>query len=287
MTALPPGLARVDAALRWARGHGVEHLDAQCLVAHALGRDRSWVLAHEDAELEPADAQAIAGLLGRRAAGEPYAYLVGEREFHGLTLRVTPDVLIPRPDTETLVDWALECLANELAAIDEPRVLDLGTGSGAIALALKGAARHAMVTASDASPAALAVARANGARLGIDVEWRLGSWWDALAGDGPQHLVLSNPPYVAPGDTHLPALRHEPAAALVPQQDRGDGLADLQRIVAGAAPHLAPGAWLLLEHGAEQGAAVRTMLAQAGFGKVRTRLDLGGRERVSGGVRGG
>jgi release factor glutamine methyltransferase len=277
VTTLP---ATVGSALAWACEHGVERLDAQLLVAKVLHRPRTWVIAHDDAALTGAHAQALAAALARRAAGEPLAYLLGEREFRGLTLRVTPDVLVPRPDTETLVDWALELLAG-LAA---PRVIDLGTGSGAIALAVKHACPQAEVHASDASQAALSVARANGQALGLHVTWHAGPWWQA-APAGLFDLALSNPPYVAAGDRHLAALRHEPAMALTPAGDRGDGLADIQRIASGAPPRLRLGGWLLLEHGAEQGPAVRRLLQSCDLADVRTQADLAGLARVTGGRR--
>lgn len=271
----------VREALAQARALGVDRLDAQCLVGHVLKRNRAWVLAHDDDALDGAATGALAALVQRRAAGEPLAYLVGEREFHGLTLEVTPDVLVPRPDTETLVDWAIELLAGELAHLEAPRVIDLGTGSGAIALAVKRACPRAEVHASDLSDAALAVARRNGARLGLAVAWHRGAWWNA-AGCQRFDLALSNPPYVAAGDPHLAALTHEPGSALVPAGDPGNGLADIERIVLGASAHLDPGAWLLLEHGFAQADAVRQCLQHAGFQGARTRADLAGQPRASG-----
>jgi release factor glutamine methyltransferase len=267
----------VAAALTQARALGIERLDAQLIVAHVLRQTRVWVIAHDEAALGE-KAQALGALLQRRAAGEPLAYLLGEREFHGLTLRVTPDVLVPRPDTETLVDWALALLVRS----SSPRVIDLGTGSGAIALAIKHACPQADVHASELSGAALAVARANGHSLGLAVHWHTGAWWQA-APAGRYDLALSNPPYVAANDPHLAALRHEPAMALTPAGDRGDGLADIERIVAGAAPRLHPGAWLLVEHGAEQAACVRQRFERSGFSSIQNRLDLAGRPRVTGG----
>ncbi|MES2959197.1 MAG: peptide chain release factor N(5)-glutamine methyltransferase [Pseudomonadota bacterium] len=271
-----PELKSVAQAIAHARFLGIDRLDAQLLLAHHLGRPRAWLLAHDEAAI--GDASTFLVLLMRRAAGEPLAYLVGEREFHGLQLRVTPDVLIPRPDTETLVDWALELLAD----IESPRVLDLGTGSGAIALAIKRACPRARVDASDASPAALAVARENGERLALPVGWHLGDWWQAIDPALSFDLVVANPPYVAPGDPHLASLRHEPQAALVAQHQ---GLAALETIAIGAGNHLGSGAWLLLEHGFDQAAAVGRSLREAGFESVATRCDLAGHERVSGGRR--
>jgi release factor glutamine methyltransferase len=273
----------VREALAQARALGVDRLDAQCLVGHVLKRDRAWLLAHDDEALEEALAVALTALQRRRAAGEPLAYLVGEREFHGLTLRVTRDVLVPRPDTETLVDWAIELLDGELAPVEGPRVIDLGTGSGAIALAVKHACPRAEVHASDLSDAALAVARQNGERLGLRVTWHTGPWWSAAPG-GRFDLALANPPYVAPGDPHLAALTHEPGSALVPAGDTGDGLADIERIVSGASAHLNPGAWLLVEHGFDQADAVRQCLQRAGLEGARTRADLAGQSRVSAAV---
>ena len=267
--------------LMQARALGVDRLDAQLLAGHRLGRSRAWLLAHDDAPLAPDDDHALRQLLARRAAGEPLAYITGEREFHGLNLQVSPAVLVPRPDTETLVDWALELLARELATLDAPRVLDLGTGSGAIALAIRHGCPRAEVHASDASDAALDMARGNGQRLGLAVHWHSGAWWAAVPGRCFD-LVVSNPPYVAPGDPHLAALRHEPTQALVPQDDPGDGLSDIRRIVDGAGARLAPGGWLLLEHGADQGDAVRAILARGGLADATTRPDLAGLPRVSG-----
>ncbi len=264
-----------------ARGLGVARLDAQWLLAHHLGRPRSWLLAHDADPLPVAVAGAVLADLLLRADGVPLAYLTGSREFHGLPLRITPDVLDPRPDTETLVDWALDLLGTELAAVATPQVVDLGTGSGAIALAVKHACPRTRVRALDASVAALAVARANGERLGLAVDWLASDWWSALPPPAV-HLALSNPPYIAADDPHLPALKHEPRAALTPG---GDGLAAIDALIAGAAAHLLPGAWLLLEHGHDQGEAVRRRLASAGFEQVSTPHDLAGHERCSGGRR--
>jgi release factor glutamine methyltransferase len=275
----------VDDALREAKGRGVARLDAHLLVARRLGRERSWVLSHGDETLTPDDQRELLHQFERRAGGEPLAYLVGEREFHGLSLAVDPAVLVPRPDTEMLVDWAIELLHGPLAARAAPCVVDLGTGSGAIALAVKQACPRVDMHASDLSAAALAVARRNAERLGLSVTWHDGAWWTAL-GDLCFDLALSNPPYVAAGDPHLAALAHEPALALTPRDDDGSGLADLRRVVAGAAARLRPGAWLLVEHGHDQGRAVRALLDTVGFDAVSSRRDLAGYERVSGGCRG-
>jgi release factor glutamine methyltransferase len=278
--------ATVDAALRAARALGVERLDAQLLLAHVSGRSRSWLLAHGDEPLPSAHLQAYDALVARRAAGEPFAYLVGEREFHGLTLAVAPGVLVPRPDTETLVDWALELLGGELREAAAPAVLDLGTGSGAIALALKNGCPGARVWAGERSVEALGIARANAARLGLDVRFALGDWWSALAGatDVPAFdLVVSNPPYIAAGDPHLAALAHEPRSALVADDD---GLADIRRIAHGAHGRLREGGWLLFEHGWEQADAVAAILQRAGFGGVATRRDIEERPRCTGGCLG-
>lgn len=267
----------VGAALREARAQGVDRLDAQLLLARVLGRPRSWLLAHDDAALSADEAAQWQTWLARRAGGEPLAYLLGEKEFHGLMLAVDPAVLVPRPDTEVLVDWALERLAA--GGVSFPRVVDLGTGSGAIALAVKHRYAQADVTATDASPAALAVARANAARLGLALDLAEGSWWQAV-GAQRFHLALSNPPYIAGGDPHLAALRHEPTLALTPG---GDGLSALREIVAGAPEHLESGGWLIVEHGYDQADAVRGLLLQQGFVEVGTRVDLGGQPRCSGG----
>ena len=276
MNALPS----VQEALAQAAAVGVERLEAQRLLQHLLQQGRAWLIAHDDAPLTPTQATAWQALLARRAAGEPLAYLLGEREFHGLPLQVSPAVLVPRPDTETLVDWALELLAGPLAAEPQPAVADLGTGSGAIALAVKHRCPGAEVRASDASAAALAVAQGNGQRLGLAVDWRLGSWWQPYAGQRLA-LALSNPPYIEGGDPHLPALRHEPLSALVPPG--GDGLTSLREIVTGAPQHLQPGGWLLLEHGHDQPDAVAALLRTAGFTEVQHRSDLGGHRRCTGG----
>ena len=276
-------MSTLDAALRDARSRGVERLDAQLLLARVLGQSRAWLLAHGDDALADAHAAAFETLVARRAAGEPFAYLVGEREFHGLTLAVSDAVLVPRPDTETLVEWALDLLQGPLGGISRPSVLDLGTGSGAIALALKNGCPRACLWAGERSAQALAVARANAQRLALDVRFAQGDWWEALAdeADAPAFdLVVSNPPYIAADDPHLAALTHEPLSALVAADA---GLADIRRIAEGAPSRLRAGGWLLFEHGWEQSAAVQAILQQSGFGEVSTRVDIEGRPRCTGG----
>ncbi|WGT66517.1 peptide chain release factor N(5)-glutamine methyltransferase [Variovorax paradoxus] len=268
----------VAQALAAAVALGVDRLDAQLLLLHTLGRaahDRAWLLAHDTDAMSDAAWSALAERLSRRLAGEPVAYLLGEKEFHGLALQVDARVLVPRPDTETLVDWALECLDGREA----PRVLDLGTGSGAIALALQHARPDAQVDAVDASADALAVARANAERLGLAVRFSQAHWLEGAAGG--YAVIASNPPYIAVGDPHLPALGHEPLAALVAGVD---GLDDIRQIVQNAPSHLAEGGWLLLEHGHDQAAAVRQLLGARGFAEVQSRDDLAGIARCSGGI---
>ncbi len=258
-----------------ARARGVDRLDAQLLLAHVLQQSRSWLLAHADAALIDDQRELLQRFLGRRATGEPLAYLLGEKEFHGLVLRVSPAVLVPRPDTETLVDWALEVLHDAAS----PRVLDMGTGSGAIALALKHACPAAQLTALDSSPQALAVACDNAQRLKLDILFLQSDWWHGLTGQRFD-MIISNPPYIAGDDEHLAALQHEPQMALTPG---GDGLGALRHIVAGAPQHLQPGGWLLLEHGHDQASAVASLLRAQGFEAVTTRHDLAGHGRCSGG----
>ena len=256
---------------------GLDRLDAQLLLLHALGRpqdDRAWLLAHDTDMLDAGTELRYIHLTRRRAAGTPLAYLTGTREFYGLSLQVDPRVLDPRPDTETLVDWALACIRD----VAVPQVIDLGTGSGAIALAIQSQRPDARVTAVDASTDALAVARANAQRLALDVHFQPGNWLDGL--DERYDLIVSNPPYIAEEDPHLAQLGHEPRMALTSGRD---GLDAIRTLVAQAPARLAAGGWLLLEHGWDQADAVRTLLAQAGFSEVQSRRDLAGIERCSGG----
>jgi release factor glutamine methyltransferase len=257
---------------------GLDRLDAQLLLLHLLDKpayQRGWLLSHDDEALPPALAMALEPLVQRRLAGEPLAYLTGHKEFFGLDLRVDDRVLVPRPDTETLVTWALELLHGQ------QRVLDLGTGSGAIALALKASQPTLLVQATDFSAVALAVAQANARRLKLDIGFHQGAWFDALPElDAPFDCIVSNPPYIAELDPHLPALQFEPAQALT---SGADGLDDLCQIISQAPKHLTPGGWLLLEHGYDQAEAVRGLLSAAGFVQVQSRHDLAGIERCSGG----
>jgi release factor glutamine methyltransferase len=255
----------------------LDPLENRIVLGHALGLTRVGLITGSHREVTAAEALAIDELVARRLAGEPIAYIVGKREFYGLDFAVTPAVLIPRPDTELLVELALERLPAR------GRVLDMGTGSGAIAVALAHTRPDAVVTALDASPAALQVAGANAASHGAAVRFIDSDWYAGVKGETFE-LIVSNPPYIASGDSHLSQgdLRFEPADALT---DHADGLSDLRTIVAGAVAQLAPGAWLLLEHGYDQAAAVRGLLTLHGYAEVQSWRDLSGIERVSGGRR--
>ena len=264
---------------------GLARLDAQMLLLHSLQRplhERAWLLAHDTDTLTEAQQAAWQVALKRRLAGEPVAYITGRKEFFGLTLAVDARVLDPRPDTETLVDWALAVLPTSISSASNQsgrlRILDLGTGSGAIALALQHARPDAQVWAVDASEDALTVARANATQLNLPVQFLASDWFTQV--DGMFDLIVSNPPYIADADPHLAALRHEPLQALT---SGADGLTDLRRIVAGSLKHLAPQGWLLLEHGFDQAEAVRALLTQAGFAQVQSQADLAGHARCSGG----
>jgi release factor glutamine methyltransferase len=246
------------------------------LLAHVVEQPRAWLYAHGDDDVDGETATRFARLLERRAVGEPVAYLTGNRGFWRFDLRVTPDTLVPRPETELLVELALQRLPPEQPL----RIADLGTGSGAIALALASERPRARVVASDASVAALAVARGNAVALGLaNVEFREGDWLAPLHAERFD-LIAANPPYVAVGDPHLEQgdLRFEPTAAL---SSGSDGLDAIRAIVRAAPSHLAPGGWLLLEHGSDQGTAVRDLLHHAGFSAVETAPDLERRDRVT------
>jgi len=268
-------MARIDALLRAARAR-VEPGEAEWLLSHVLGKSRSWLYSHGDDALGGAEAARFEELVARRVAGEPVAYLTGRRGFWQFDLQVTPATLIPRPETELLVELALDRLPG-----DHPyRVADLGTGSGAIALALAHERPNAQVVATDASAAALDVARGNAAALKLSrVQFRAGTWFEPLAGERFD-LIASNPPYIAEDDAHLAQgdLRHEPRTALA---SGVDGLDAIRVLAAGAATHLQPRGWLLVEHGWEQGAAVRALFRAAGLLEVRTTRDLENRDRVT------
>ena len=257
------------------RSTPLDALDARILLGHALQLSRVQLITQSQRALSTDECALACALFQRRLDGEPIAYIVGERDFYGLMFYTTPDLLIPRPDTELLVDLALE------RAADNARVLDLGTGSGAIAIALAYALPDAEVSAVDASAAALDVARRNATRHGVNVNFLQSDWYDTLAGQ-QFDIIVSNPPYIVAGDPHLAQgdLRFEPLGALT---DYADGLSALRRIVEGAPRHLATGGWLLMEHGYDQAQAVRDLLARQGFQDVQSWHDLAGIARVSGG----
>ena len=286
----------IKLTLATANSLGLDRLDAQLLLLHALGKpasDRAWLLAHDRDALPDSVNDAFMALAQRRLLGEPVAYLTGHKEFFGLDLRVDARVLVPRPDTETLVQWALQVLdgfaqpvarvgplaSHRFAGPGVWAVIDLGTGSGAVALAIKHSRPDLQVSATDFSAEALAVAQANAQRLQLEVQFSQGSWLQRIA--GRFHLIVSNPPYIAARDPHLGALAHEPLHALA---SGADGLDDIRAITRQASGHLHAGGWLLLEHGYDQAARVRALLRDAGFADVQSRRDLSGVERCSGGL---
>jgi release factor glutamine methyltransferase len=269
----------IAAALADARQR-IPAAEARLLLCHLLGRNTAWLEAHRDEALEEPVASRFSAWVQRRQEGEPVAYLLGLREFYGRDFAVSPAVLIPRPETELLVELALQ----KMAECSQPRILDLGTGSGCLAITLALECPTAQVTAVDASAAALAVATENARQLGADVCFVESDWYAALAARDSERfdLIVANPPYIAPGDPHLSQgdLRFEPASALAAADS---GLADLRRIAAGAPDHLAPGAWLLCEHGYDQAEAMVNLLTVAGFNVIEQHRDLAGIIRVSGG----
>ncbi len=264
---------------------GLQRIDAQMLLLHACGRepqDRAWLIAHADQALSADQLDAWLAFVERRLSGEPVAYIVGHKEFYGLRLAVNCAVLDPRGDTETLVDWAVALIPTDRIF----RVLDLGTGSGAVALAIRSQRPQAQLTATDASGQALAVAIRNAASLQLPVRFVQAEashpdWFSALAGE-VFDLIVSNPPYIAEGDVHLPALKHEPTMALT---SGTDGLNAIRSIIAHAHHHLYPGGHLLLEHGHDQAKAVRSLLLSHGFMSATTRQDLSGTDRCTGAAR--
>lgn len=258
----------------------IDRLDARLLLEHVCQIRHTDLIAHPERELTTAQAARFDALLERRTAGEPFAYLVGNAFFYGLEFAVSPAVLIPREDTGVLVAQALE----RAKAIPAPAVVDLGTGSGIVAIVLAKLCPNAEVTAVDVSPAALAVARTNAERHGVHVRFLLGDWYSPL-GEKRFDLIVSNPPYVVDGDPHLAqnGLPFEPQTALTDGVAGGDGLDCIRAIVDGASAHLQPGGWLLMEHGYDQAVQVRELLAAAGFSDVASWRDGAAIERVSGG----
>ncbi|MDM5149003.1 peptide chain release factor N(5)-glutamine methyltransferase [Aeromonas salmonicida] len=256
--------------------------DADVLLCHLLGCRRSYLMTWPERTLDAAQQARLQDWLSRRLNGEPIAHLIGEREFWSLPLKVSPATLIPRPDTEVLVEQALARLPARPVAPDQApcTLLDLGTGTGAIALALKSERPDADVWAVDRMPEAAALARANSAALGLPITVRDGSWFEPLSGAPRFGMIVSNPPYIDGADPHLAEgdVRFEPRSALVADEQ---GLADIRLIVAGAPAHLLPGGWLLLEHGWQQGEAVRQLLLQHGYSQVETVRDYGDNERVT------
>ncbi|MFK0379971.1 peptide chain release factor N(5)-glutamine methyltransferase [Pandoraea sp. NPDC090278] len=279
-SAAPVGVATVATLLR---EPGLPPMESRILLSHVLGWSRTQLITRDREPLAPETVAVYRALHARRVAGEPIAYLTGTREFFGLTLNVSPSVLIPRPETELLVELALARIEGR----QTPRVLDLGTGSGAIALAIAHSRPDARVTALDRSADALDVARENARQLGLDgrVRFLASDWYEALPSDeAPFDLIVSNPPYIVSGDEHLSQgdLRFEPVDALT---DHADGLAALRVIVAGAPSRLLPDSWLLCEHGYHQAADVRALCTAAGFADVVSERDLAGIERTTGGRR--
>ncbi|SHH49254.1 peptide chain release factor N(5)-glutamine methyltransferase [Pollutimonas bauzanensis] len=269
----------MDSLRSLSRDSKLPRLEWQMLWQHVLQVPRAWLIAHDTDPLAPEALARFSDLQARRLAGAPMAYLLGRREFMGHDFEVSPAVLIPRPETELLVETGLDYLKGRAA----PRVLDLGTGSGAIAVSIALACPAATVLATDLDPDALAVAQANARRLGARVEFLRGNWYHALSGHKGFDLIVSNPPYIAAGDFHLQEgdVRFEPIAALT---DGSDGLTALRAIIHGAGPWLAPQGALLVEHGWDQAQAVRQLLRQAGFKQLASLPDLAGIDRVTGGI---
>ena len=274
-------MPRLIELLQHALQQNVARIDAQMLLLHACGRaaqDRAWLLAHDQDMATPEQATQWHAALQRRLAGQPVAYITGYKEFYGLRLNITADVLDPRDDTETLVDWALELIPK-----DKPfKVLDLGTGSGAVALAIASQRPRAQVTATDACPSALAMAQSNANALQLPVRFVLANikdthWFSRLESN-TFDIIVSNPPYIAEGDSHLAALQHEPAMALT---SGADGLDAIRSIIAHANHHLSPTGWLVLEHGHDQATAVRQLLTRQSFVSAQTRQDIAGVDRCT------
>ncbi len=281
---MPSPVSNLSQLQQEATALGMARIDAQMLLLHACGQDthdRAWLIAHGDDQPSSAQQSAWQSFVQRRMEGEPVAYIVGHKAFYGLRLKVSPAVLDPRDDTETLVDWALELIPAGQAQ----SVLDLGTGSGAVALSIASQRPQAHITATDASAEALEVARSNAAELQLPCSFVLSDaqaphWFSALSGE-VFDIIVSNPPYIAEGDAHLPALKHEPSLALT---SGADGLDAIRSIILHASHHLHSGGWLLLEHGFDQAARVRHLLVSHGFADATTRQDLGGMDRCTGAI---
>lgn len=276
-SALSPTLS-VAQALSQAAQQGMARVDAQMLLLHLMQQPahaRAWLITHDTDILSAEQQQRWSELCAQRQQGAPVAYLTGHKEFYGLDLSVDARVLDPRPDTETLVDWALELMPEGAAT----RVVDLGTGSGAIALALQSQRPTAQIYAVDASADALSVAQSNAHQLKLPVQFSHGNWLEPLISQAAFDLIVSNPPYIRADDPHLAALTHEPLSALA---SGADGLEDIRTIIAQTPAVLRPGGWLLFEHGWDQAADVAALLTQAGFAEVQHRHDLAGIARCTG-----
>ena len=254
----------------------IGRFEAMILLGFVTGRTRENLIAHDDDAIGEDEIMRFDMLVSLRAAGTPVPYLTGSQEFYGHHFHVTDAVLIPRPDTEVLVEQAL------VVAPAEARIIDLGTGSGCIAATLALELPESRVTATDASPDALEIARGNAEALGARIDFLEGFWWDAVPKDAVFDLIVSNPPYIRPDDEHLKNLEYEPLSALT---DGIDGIECYRAIIPGAMQHLAPGGWILLEHGYDQAEDVTRLLLDAGFAAVRTRKDYGGNDRVTMGRR--
>ena len=279
MTEFSPPSFSVAQALQQAASQGLARVDAQMLLLHLMQQPahaRAWLITHDTDILSTEQQQRWEQLCALRQQGTPVAYLTGNKEFYGLNLAVDSRVLDPRPDTETLVDWALELMPE-----NQPlRAVDLGTGSGAIALALQSQRPTAQVFAVDASADALAVAQSNARQLKLPVQFAHGSWLEPLAGQAAFDLVISNPPYIRSDDPHLAALAHEPLSALA---SGADGLQDIRAIISQTPQVLKAGGWLVFEHGWDQADDVAQLMREAGFFQVQHRRDLAGIERCTGG----
>lgn len=264
----------------------IDRLDARLLVEHVVGCTHADLIARPETPLSAEQSAALDALVARRAAGEPLAYLTGSAMFHDFEFHVSPAVLIPRPETELLVELGAKFATERARTCPAPRIVDLGTGSGIVAITLARLCPQAAVSAVDVSPEALAVAAANAARLAPAVRLLAGDWYAPLAGERFD-LIVSNPPYVVSGDPHLAlnGLPFEPQGALTDGVAGGDGLACIRAIVSGAPMHLAAGGWLLIEHGYDQAAGVQALLRAENFSEVQSWRDLAGIDRVSGGRR--